>query len=126
MKLGKAIPLTERNLNKLPTKIGVYVFGKMYIPEGKKINRFKPMYVGRSDTNLNIELKQQFRNYANKGITHYKYIKKNKAKTAFKLECKLYHNFGKSKKLLNQIHPARPKPKENYEKCAELGCNSEN
>jgi len=125
MKLGKAFELTENNLNNLPTKIGVYIFGKMYKPKNSQVKKFKPMYVGRSDENLKIEVKQQYRNYSDKGITHFKYVEKRKAKTAFELECRLYHEFGKSKKLLNQIHPARPKPKKDYLKCTELGCNGE-
>lgn len=125
MKLGKALELSEQNLNKLPSKIGVYVFGKIYKPVNSKIRKFKKMYVGRSDENLKVEVKQQYRNFSKKGITPFKYVEKKKAKTAFELECMLYHKFGKSKKLLNQIHPARPNPKKDYPKCTELGCLGE-
>lgn len=125
MKLGKALEITENRLNNLPTKKGVYVFGKMFKPKNKKIKKFKPMYVGRSDTNLKVEIKQQYQNHVDKGLTHFKYVEKKKPKTAFELECSLYHEFGKSKKLINQIHPARPKPKKDYPKCTELGCNGE-
>ncbi len=125
MKLGKALELTENNIGKLPIKIGVYVFGKMRKPKNSKIRKFIPKYVGRSDKNLKVEFKQQLRNYAKKGLTHYKYVEKDEPGAAFELECKLYHEFGKNKKLLNQIHPARPKPKKNYLLCTEVGCNGE-
>lgn len=76
----------------------------------------KIKYVGRGK--LKTRLKQRI------GMYKYFYCKiANNHHTAFKLECREYHRYGKSNSLDNEIHPASPKTF--GKKCAEIGCNGE-
>ena len=64
---------------------------------------FIVQYVGRSDTDLNQELKARLAQYKK-----FKYSYASSSKDAFEKECQNFHDFGGSEKLHNKIHPARP------------------
>lgn len=79
------------------TSEGNYALG--YInPDGG----FVPKYVGRSDTDLNQELK----NRLNRDHPKFKYGYASSPKAAFEKECHNYHDF--EEQLDNERHPARP------------------
>jgi len=61
-------------------------------------------YVGRSDSDVNIELKARL------PLNHkkFKYSYATSPKAAFEKECQNYHDFGGSKELENKNHPSRP------------------
>jgi len=61
-------------------------------------------YVGRSDTDLNQELKAQDK----KIYKRFKFSYATSPKAAFEKECKNYHDFGENVNLDNEIHPDRP------------------
>lgn len=61
-------------------------------------------YVGRSDTDVNKELKARLTNK----YKHFKYSYATSPKAAFEKECHNYHDFGGKEKLDNEIHPSRP------------------
>lgn len=65
-------------------------------------------YVGRSDTDLNPELK----NRLDRKYKKFKFSYAASAKAAFEKECRNYHDFGGSESLDNAIHPARPAGKD--------------
>ncbi len=60
-------------------------------------------YVGRSDGDVNRELKARLTNKYSK----FKYSYATSPKAAFEKECHNYHDFGGSA-LDNQMHPSRP------------------
>lgn len=62
-------------------------------------------YVGRSDVDLNQELKVRL----DKGHPQFKAAYASSAKEAFEKECSNFHDFGGTKSLENEIHPAKPK-----------------
>lgn len=94
---------TKEEIDKRVTKKnqeGNYALGNV---DDKSI--FTVEYVGRSDTDLNAELKNRT------SWTIYKKFKYSyaiSAKAAFEKECNNYHDFGGKKSLANEIHPARP------------------
>jgi hypothetical protein len=61
-------------------------------------------YVGRSDNDLSARLKQWVGKYNSFKYGHY-----NTTKAAFEKECTMFHDFGGTVKLDNDVHPARPK-----------------
>ena len=77
-------------------------------------------YVGRSDSDLKNEIKQQMRNDCAKGCTHFMFSIAKSKKEAFEKECRNYHDFGECDCLNNDIHPAKPAGTE-Y-KCPVEGC----
>lgn len=80
------------------TSPGNYALGRT---EGET---FFVHYVGRSDSDVNQELKARLAlNY-----TKFKYSYATSTKAAFEKECRNYHDFGGSEKLDNKIHPSRP------------------
>ena len=81
---------------------GNYALG--YVRED---NVFIVEYVGRSDSNLNQELKTKLFETKPK-YKSFKYSYATSPKAAFEKECKNYHDFGESERLDNKIHPARP------------------
>lgn len=97
-------------------KIGNYAFGYMDDEDGA----FVVCYVGRSDSDLKREIKQQMKTDRAKGCTHFKYSIAKSVKEAFEKECKNYHDFGESECLYNDIHPAKPAGTES--KCPVEGC----
>jgi hypothetical protein len=82
------------------TSLGNYALG--YINEKEKT--FYPRYVGRSDSDVNKELKAKL------PLKHpkFKYSYATSAKAAFEKECQNYHDFGGRRKLENKVHPNRP------------------
>lgn len=71
---------------------------------GYSNDTFIVKYVGRSDTDLNKELKARL-------TSKYKHFKDSYAtspKAAFEKECHNYHDFGGKEKLDNEMHPSRP------------------
>ena len=87
--------------------IGNYAYG--YLNEEKV---FVVLYVGRSDTNLNLRIKHGVFDKLRNPELRYEYFKFSYASTvieAYEKECKNYHDFGgDSGRLLNDKHPARP------------------
>ncbi len=69
---------------------------------------FVVKYIGRSDSDVNAELKSRL----NPKYKKFKFSYASSAKTAFEKECQNYHDFGGSAKLDNAIHPARPAGKD--------------
>ena len=65
---------------------------------------FYVSYVGRSDNDVNKELKARLT------LKHpkFKYGYATSVKAAFEKECQNYHDFGGSEKLDNKVHPGRP------------------
>lgn len=97
-------------------KMGNYAFG--YID--KEDGAFVVCYVGRSDSDLKKEIKQQMKTDRAKGCTHFKFSIASTKKEAFEKECRNYHDFGECDCLNNDIHPAKPAGTE-Y-KCPVEGC----
>jgi len=88
----------ENTVKKVTPKIGNYALGHM-TEEGK----FRPKYVGRSDSDLQAELVQRLKTHG-----HHKKFKISYAdskKDAFNKECKNYHEFDPSE---NENHPDSP------------------
>jgi hypothetical protein len=65
---------------------------------------FIVQYVGRSDVDVNQELKARL----NSKYKKFKYSYATSPKAAFEKECRNYHDFGESDSLDNKKHPARP------------------
>jgi hypothetical protein len=65
---------------------------------------FIPRYVGRSDSDVNAELKSK----VSTKHKQFKFSYATSPKAAFEKECRNYHDFGGKDKLDNDIHPARP------------------
>ena len=97
-------------------KMGNYAFG--YID--KKDGAFVVRYVGRSDSDLRNEIKQQMGNDCAAGCTHFMFSTAKTKKEAFEKECRNYHDFGGNTKLHNKNHP--DKPNGTKYKCPIEGC----
>lgn len=110
--------LTDAEVNKIVPEnvMGNYAFLQKKWLAGEYIVR----YVGRSDSDLKKEIKQQMRTDRAKGCTHFKYSIANSVKEAFEKECRNYHDFGECDCLNNDIHPA--KPAGTRYKCPVEGC----
>jgi hypothetical protein len=65
---------------------------------------FIVQYVGRSDTDLNQELKKKYC----ESYKRFKFSYAETPKAAFEKECQNYHDFGQSVGLHNTHHPACP------------------
>lgn len=83
------------------TAPGNYALGRISETDGKT---FIVGYVGRSDTDLNKELKARL----GYGYPAFKCSYATSPRDAFLKECRNYHDFGGSDSLKNDIHPARP------------------
>ena len=81
------------------TSAGNYALGYT-----KDDGTYMVQYVGRSDTDLNQELKVRL-SYKYK---KFKYSYATSPKDAFEKECQNYHDFGGSVSLHNKYHPDRP------------------
>lgn len=110
--------LTDAEVNKIVPEnvMGNYAFLQKKWLAGEYIVR----YVGRSDSDLKKEIKQQMRTDRAKGCTHFKYSIAKSVKEAFEKECRNYHDFGGNTKLHNKNHPDKPDGTE-YE-CPVEGC----
>jgi len=84
------------------TSFGNYALGHLEkLGEGET---FIVEYVGRSDTDINKELKARL----SLKYSKFKFSYATSPKDAFEKECRNYHDFGGSDKLANKIHPDRP------------------
>lgn len=97
-------------------KIGNYAFGYMDDEDGA----FVVCYVGRSDSDLKREIKQQMKTDRAAGCTHFKFSIASTKKEAFEKECRNYHDFGGRDNLHNENHP--DKPDSTKYKCPVEGC----
>lgn len=96
-------------------RIGTYILG-VY-----KRGEPEVQYIGRSDTDLNARLKQHF--WAeDESYRWFVFRHLDTESQAFEEECFLYHDFGGSKKLDNDIHPRIPDGK-SYS-CPVKGCDN--
>ena len=79
-------------------------FGNYALGYTKDDDTFIVKYVGRSDSDVNKELKARL------ALNHskFKYSYATSPKAAFEKEYHNYHDFGGSKDLDNKIHPSRP------------------
>ena len=110
--------LTDAEVNKrVPENVmGNYAFLQKKWLAGEYIVR----YVGRSDSDLKKEIKQQMKTDRAAGCTHFMFSIAKSKKEAFEKECRNYHDFGGCNCLNNDIHPAKPTGTE-Y-KCPVEGC----
>jgi hypothetical protein len=105
--------LTAEEIDRLvKSAIGNYALGDM--KSGEDV--FIVKYVGRSDTDLNAELKARL----DWGYSRFMFSYASSVREAFEKECTNYHDFGGKKLLANAVHPARPIDT-NYP-CPVLGC----
>jgi len=81
------------------TSAGNYALGY-----SKDDGTFIVQYVGRSDSDVNAELKSK----VDTKHKQFKFSYASSQKEAFEKECRNYHDFGGSDALQNDIHPARP------------------
>lgn len=100
--MGGSYEFTSEKIDDVVTKKspGNYALG--YQSEDGK--SFVVRYVGRSDTDLNQELKANL----NPKYKRFKYSYATSPKVAFQKECQNYHDFGESEGLDNKKHPDRP------------------
>lgn len=68
---------------------------------------FVVRYIGRSDTNVNQQLKSWVGRYEQFEYRHFLSVR-----AAFEKECRLFHDFGGTARLDNVAHPARPEAAE--------------
>jgi hypothetical protein len=66
--------------------------------------KFIVKHIGRSDTDINAQLKT----WVGKNYTSFKFSYATSSKAAFAKECKNFHDFGGTQQLDNDIHPERP------------------
>jgi hypothetical protein len=92
--------LTSSKIDEVVTRIspGTYVLDRK-----NESGTFIVCYVGRSDDNIN----QRLKDWVNSRYLRFKFGYFGSPKAAFEKECKIYHDFGESEKLDNQVHPAR-------------------
>ncbi len=85
----------------VPVKgIGNYALGNI----NPSTDKFRPKYVGRSDTNLQQELLVRLSEKDHHKI--FKFRVASSVSEAFNMECRNYHAF--RPQLENEIHPATP------------------
>lgn len=89
---------------KIDEKVTSKSAGNYALDREKGEGVFLVNYVGRSDIDVNAELKTRIGGK----YKRFKCSYASSAKTSFEKECQNYHDFGGSEKLDNQIHPARP------------------
>lgn len=111
-------PLTTEKVNELvEDKIGNYAFGK------STDTGWRVLYVGRSDSQLCAEIKQQANLHKMLDVNGYefKFSYANNITKAYEKECQNYHDFGESECLLNERHPKKPTDNNHYH-CPVEGC----
>ena len=94
-------PLTAEEVDRVVnrTSPGNYALGYT-VPSGT----FIVTYVGRSDSDINQELKGR----VTRTYQEFKYSRAFSPKHGFEKECRNFHDFGRSRQLLNSSHPSRP------------------
>jgi hypothetical protein len=95
--------LTTQNIDAVVRGIGpgAYLLGRL----NASGDSFIADYAGRSDDDLNDRLKD----WVGGKYPQFKYGFYDSPKAAFEKECHLFHDFGGTTTLDNDIHPARPK-----------------
>jgi len=95
--------LDIRTINDIVTKKfpGNYALG-----HPKKDGAFVVKYIGRSDSDINAELKRCISRFG-RAFTLFKYSYAPTRRAAFEKECQNFHDFGGSDKLVNENHPSR-------------------
>lgn len=88
----------ENNVKKMKEEIGNYALGHMTSED-----KFRPEYVGRSDTNIQAELLARLKSHGHH--TKFKASITSSSRLAFEKECKNFHEFSPSE---NEIHPDKP------------------
>jgi hypothetical protein len=91
--------LTQKSVDYEITKISAGNFALGY---ETKSGLFVVEYYGRSDTDLNHEIKKHIDRYE-----RFKFFYASSPKSAFVKECKNYHAFDKNK-IDNKTHPEKP------------------
>ncbi|KAB7887768.1 hypothetical protein [Poseidonibacter ostreae] len=91
--------LTQKSVDYEITKISAGNFALGY---ETKSGLFVVEYFGRSDTDLNHEIKKYIDRYE-----RFKFFYASSPKSAFVKECKNYHAFDKNK-IVNKSHPEKP------------------
>jgi hypothetical protein len=93
-------PLNKKDIDAAVRGVGpgTYVLGRSHD------SLYYVEWVGRSDTDLNSQLK----NWVGSQYAHFKYGFFESATQAFFRECRLFHDFGGTAKLDNRVHPVRP------------------
>jgi hypothetical protein len=95
-------------------KLGNYALGRIKESGGSNLTVH---WVGRSDTDLNKELKARL----NLKYPKFKFSYADSKQAAFEKECRNYHDFGGKEALDNKIHPDRPDGMDKL-KCPVSGC----
>lgn len=93
--------LTKSKIDEVVTKTSA---GNYALGHTNDNGAFIVQYVGRSDSDVNAELKSK----TNTKYKQFKFSYATSPKAAFEKECRNYHDFGGKDKLDNDIHPARP------------------
>ena len=110
--------LTDNEVNK---RVPENVMGNYAFLQKKWLtDKYLVRYVGRSDSDLKKEIKQQMKTDCAKGCTHFKFSIASTKKEAFEKECRNYHDFGGRDHLHNENHP--DKPDGTKYKCSVEGC----
>ncbi|MDX9899880.1 MAG: hypothetical protein RBT22_00120 [Aliarcobacter sp.] len=91
--------LIARSVDSEITKISA---GNFALGFESKSGLFVVQYYGRSDTDLNHEIKNWIGKYK-----RFKFFYASSPKSAFEKECKNYHTFDKDK-IDNKTHPEKP------------------
>lgn len=82
-----------------------YVPGVFAIGYTRENGAFVVRYIGRSDSDTRDELKS----VPTDETARFKWAEAPSQQSAFEVQCKLYHDFGGSRTLENEIHPERPR-----------------
>ena len=95
------------------TKVGGGNYALGFIDNNS--DNFHVTFVGRSDSDIKGRLRKQLsetKNRISKFETKnmsFKYSYASSPQEAYEKECQNYHNFVNSKKLINNVHPEKPK-----------------
>jgi hypothetical protein len=96
----------------VPNFVGVYLLARN--------RRDYICYVGRGN------LKTRLRSHASdERGDHFYFVGVESDVEGFELECALFHRYGKTHHLDNDIHPARPRGRRDLLLCSEPGCDGE-
>ena len=110
--------LTDNEVNK---RVPENVMGNYAFLQKKWLtDEYLVRYVGRSDSDLKKEIKQQMKTDRAASCTHFMFSIASTKKEAFEKECHNYHDFGGSDSLHNEYHP--DKPDYTAYKCPVEGC----
>lgn len=99
-----AYNFTSSEVDQVVTKTSAGNYALGYEEKREAGTTFIVKYLGRSDTDVNKELKAKL------SLKHpkFKYSYASSPKDAFEKECRNYHDFGGRDSLENKVHPDRP------------------